>query len=508
MNDFESQSPELIRVDGLAKAFSGVQALADVSLSIACGEIHGLVGENGSGKSTLIKIIAGVLEPDRGSLFIQGERLSHLQPITAIRLGIQVIYQDFSLFPNLTIEENIALNSELAQNQTLISRTRMRKVAKGALDELGIHLDLGVRVEEIPVSQWQLVAISRALVQGARLIIMDEPTTTLTRREVQALLEVIRRLKASGVATLFVNHKLNEVCELADRISVLRNGRITASLEPTEFNPASIMECMTGRRPAPRAESAGRPKSGSPLLKVQNLSRADAYSDINFELHPGEILGLTGLLGSGQTELALGIFGLLPFESGSVSIKGDEVPIRDVSAALEHGIAYVPEDRLREGLFLEHSTARNLAVTMVDQLAERFSVLSSRAVSEMASEWIERLGINTPSLELPVQSLSGGNQQRVVIGRWLATSPEILIMNNPTAGVDVGSKYDIHQLLRSLVENQKGVLLISDDLPELLENCDRILVMGQGRLVREFTVENTDEDELSREILAGGGSAV
>ncbi|HUV12242.1 MAG TPA: sugar ABC transporter ATP-binding protein [Acidobacteriota bacterium] len=504
MNDFEPQHPELIRVDSLAKAFSGVQALADVSLSIASGEIHGLVGENGSGKSTLIKIIAGVLDPDRGSLTIQGKQFSRLQPIIAIRLGIQVIYQDFSLFPNLTIEENIALNSELAQNRVLISRNRMRRVAQGALEKLGIQLDLGVKVEEIPVSQWQLVAISRALVQGARLIIMDEPTTTLTRKEVEALLEITRRLKASGVATLFVNHKLNEVCELADRISVLRNGRITASLEPAEFDPPRITECMTGRRPVPRAQSAARPKSSSPLLKVQSLSRAEAYSDINFELQSGEILGLTGLLGSGQTELALGIFGLLPVESGKVFIKGKEVQIRDVSSALEHGIAYVPEDRLREGLFLEHSTAGNLAVTMVDRLAERFSVLRSGAVNEMASKWIEALEISTPSPELPVQSLSGGNQQRVVIGRWLATSPEILIMNNPTAGVDVGSKFGIHQLLRRLVENQKGVLLISDDLSELLENCDRILVMGQGRLVREFAVENIDEVELSREILAGG----
>lgn len=505
MNDLESQHPELIRVDGISKGFSGVQALADASLSIARGEIHGLVGENGSGKSTLIKLIAGVLDPDQGSLFFEGKALSHLQPITAIRLGIQVIYQDFSLFPNLTVEENIALNSELAQNQLLVSHKRMRTVAGGALARLGIELDLGVRVEEISVAQWQLVAISRALVQGARLIIMDEPTTTLTRKEVESLLEVIRKLKASGVATLFVNHKLNEVCEIADRISVLRNGKITASLEPHEFDPVEIMECMTGRRPVPRAVSCSLPDSGSPLLEVEGLSREGSYADISFQLRPGETLGLTGLLGSGQTELALGLFGLIPSESGRVFVKGEEVQIRNVSTALEHGIAYVPEDRLREGLFLDHSTSRNLVATMVDRLAGRFSVLRAGPVNEMVSKWIDRLEIATRSSELPVQFLSGGNQQRVVIGRWLATFPEILIMNNPTAGVDVGSKLGIHQLVRTLVESQKGVILISDDLPELMENCDRVLVMGKGRLVREFAVTNTTEAELTREILAGGG---
>jgi simple sugar transport system ATP-binding protein len=507
MNDLESQHPELIRVDGITKGFSGVQALADVSLSIGRGEIHGLVGENGSGKSTLIKIIAGVLSPDHGSLFFEGKPLRHLQPITAIRLGIQVIYQDFSLFPNLTVEENIALNSELAQNHLLVSRQRMRGVASSALEKLGIELDLGVRVEEIPVAQWQLVAISRALIQGARLIIMDEPTTTLTRKEVESLLEVIRRLKASGVATLFVNHKLNEVCEIADRISILRNGRVTESLVPTEFEPTRIMECMTGRRAVPRAASSALPASAPPLLEVQALSREGAYSDISFQLRPGEILGLTGLLGSGQTELALGIFGLIPFESGRVFIKGDEVQIRNVSAALEQGIAYVPEDRLREGLFLDHSISMNLAATMVDRLAGPFSVLKAGPVSEMVSRWIDNLAIATPSSELPVQVLSGGNQQRVVIGRWLATSPEILIMNNPTAGVDVGSKLGIHQLVRNLVEHQKGVILISDDLPELMENCDRVLVMGRGSLVGEFVVTDTTEAELSREILSGGALA-
>lgn len=491
----------VVRLQEISKAFAGVQALDNVGFTILPGEVHGLVGENGSGKSTLIKIIAGVLSPDSGILQINGKSFPQLRPIESIREGIQVIYQDFSLFPNLTVSENIALSSELARQKVWVNWKQVRESAAAAMERLRIALDLDRRVEEISVSQRQLVAICRALLEEARLIIMDEPTTALTHREVQALLGVVRTLKRDGISTLFVSHKLDEVCGIADRISVMRNGQKVYSGTADGLSAAKLVRLMTGRplQPARRPARAGKDCS-TPLLELENLSRDGFYENVCLRLHAGEVVGMTGLMGSGQNELALGLFGLLPPTSGRVRLEGKTVRLQDPRDAIRHGIGYIPEDRLTEGLFLEHSIRRNLAVSLLNQHSSHLGILSLDPLHNEVSQWMERLGISTPSPRLAVRTLSGGNQQRVVIGRWLSTSPRILIMNNPTAGVDVQSKYQIHDMIQKLVREGMAVLLISDDIPEILENCDRILLIQQGKVIEELPSAGLDENELTRMI--------
>jgi simple sugar transport system ATP-binding protein len=480
--------PVLIEVRELDKSFGAVHALDRVSLDIRAGEVHALIGENGSGKSTLIKIIAGALAPDRGEIRISGKSFNRLAPIDAIRHGIQVIFQDFSLFPNLSVAENVALNSELSKGSILVDWREVRKVAVNAVRELSVDLELDALVEDLPVADRQLTAICRALLQDARLIIMDEPTTALSRREVDALYSVVERLTSRGVAILFVSHRLDEVCRIADRISVLRNGQKVGEATAGGFDQATLARLMTGRRldRSGRGGSSENTSVGPALLTVAGLGRAGRYRDISFEMRTGEILGLTGRLGSGQTALALGLFGLLPYHLGRVSVDGKGVRIRNVGDALRLGIGYVPEDRLTEGLFPGHSVGVNLGVTLLERLANFLGWSDREALGRQTLRWAEAVGIPAAVTGRPVRSLSGGNQQRVVLARWLAVSPRILLLNNPTAGVDVGSKYDLHRMIREEARRGTGVLLISDDLPELLDNCDRILMMRNGRIVEEL----------------------
>ncbi len=492
----------LVEVRELEKSFGAVRALDGVSLAVQSGEVHALIGENGSGKSTLIKIIAGAVAPDRGAIRIDGEAFRRLSPIDAIRHGIQVIFQDFSLFPNLSVAENIALNSELSKGRIMVDWREVRRIAVAAVQELNVDLDLDALVEDLPVAGKQLAAICRALLQDARLIIMDEPTTALSRKEVEALYVVIERLTRKGVAILFVSHRLDEVCRIADRISVLRNGRKAGEGEAGKFDPVSLAQLMTGRRldRSGKRASSEWASEGPALLRVGGLGREGGYSDISFDMGRGEVLGLTGRLGSGQTELALGLFGLLPYHRGRISIAGQEVEIRHVGDALRLGIGYVPEDRLTEGLFLGHSVGTNLVVGLLERLASALGWSDRRATRRQMLRWADAVGISAPVVDHPVGSLSGGNQQRVVLARWLAVSPRVLLLNNPTAGVDVRSKYDLHQMIREEARRGTGVLLISDDLPELLDNCHRILLMRNGRIEEELRGDRLDEHQLYQRV--------
>lgn len=494
-------STEFLQLNNISKAFSGVQALQDVSLTVEPGKIYCLVGENGSGKSTLIKIIAGVYAPDSGEIIINGKAYKNLHPIDSIREGIQVIYQDFSLFPNLTVAENLALNQELARNKKLVNWAEVRAIAREALKRIGVNLDLGARVEDIPVADKQLIAISRALLQNARLIVMDEPTTSLTEREVQSLFNVIRNLKNDGISILFVSHKLNEVLEIGDRMIVLRNGVKVADGEASEFNHANLVYHMTGRR-INESYYTYNPSSadGKSLLKVENLSLAGEFADISFELFPGEILGITGLLGSGRTGLALALFGMWPADSGRIYIKGQPVKINSVQEAIQYGIGYVPEDRLTEGLFLEQSIGRNVIVRTIENLLSKMGLLDARQVDQEIHQWVNNLDIKTPSPDLAAKTLSGGNQQRVVLAKWLASFPQILIMNGPTVGVDIGSKTELHETMKQLAGQGMGLLIISDDIPELLQTCNRILLMRKGRIVAEFDRQQITEDGLTQKL--------
>jgi simple sugar transport system ATP-binding protein len=489
-----------LRVTGISKSFAGVQALQGVDLSIARGEVHCLAGENGSGKSTLIKIIAGALEPDRGEIEIDGVRHSRLTPMEAIRHGVQIIYQDFSLFPNLTVAENLALNRQLVAKKRFVDWRDIRRTAREALDKIGVEIDLDARLEQLPVADKQLIAISRALVNDARLIIMDEPTTALTQKEVETLLAIIRRLQDEGVSILFVSHKLNEVFAIAERITVLRNGRRVAQGRTSEFDYQRLAREMTGRSLADGAAKPSPFEADRPLLEVTELTKREHFRDVSFELHRGEVLGLTGLLGSGRTALAMALCGLTDFDHGTIRIDGNEVRIGSVGEAIDHGIAYVPEDRLTEGLFLSQSIGDNIVVSQLDRLSSGAGMLDRRAVEDTKREWVQRLRVVTPSHELPVSSLSGGNQQRVVLARWLATQPRILVLNGPTVGVDVGSKGDIHEIVRGLAEEGMGVLVISDDMPELLQLCHRLLIMKAGRISETLPHLDLTEDDLAHRL--------
>jgi simple sugar transport system ATP-binding protein len=493
---------EVLRAERIYKRFGGVIALDDVSLTIHKGEICCLVGENGSGKSTLIKIISGVYTPDEGDLYINGHHYKKLTPIEAIREGIQVIYQDFSLFPNLTVAENIAINEQLAANKKLVNWKEIFAIAEEGLRKVNVSLPLDAIVGTLTTADRQLIAIIKAILAEARIIIMDEPTTALTRKEIDALFRVIHDLKAQGISTLFVSHKLNEVVEIADRTVIFRNGKKVMDQDAKGVDIKTMEYYMTGREidssqiVLPEIE-----KAETPLLKVEHLTLKGVFSDVSFELMPKEILGITGLLGSGRTELALSLFGELLVDEGKIFVEGKEIKIKRIGDALKHGIAYVPDDRVNQGLFLPQSIGDNLVATIIDRLTTALGFVNHRQAEKTQTQWIEQLEIKTPSKDLAVESLSGGNQQRVVLAKWLASQPKILILNGPTVGVDVGSKAEIHQLIREIAARGIGVLLISDDLPELIQTCHRILLMRNGRIVEEFHRQDLTEQKLNQALI-------
>lgn len=489
----------LISLNKISKHFGGVQALKGVSLQIRPAEVHCLAGENGSGKSTLIKVISGIHRPDGGRILTRGKSYNHLTTMESMRLGIQVIYQDFSLFPNLTVAENLALNCQLEQNKTFVSWKSVRQTAKRALQGLGVTMDLDPRLGELPIGQKQLVAIARALLQDAKLIIMDEPTTALTGLEVDTLFKIIRRLKDRGVAILFVSHKLREMLRISDRFTVLRNGEVVAEGPVSEFDQSKIAFYMTGRRLDSAIRRTQEETGRQSLLKVRGLT-GSILCDLSFELFAGEILGLTGLLGSGQTELALALFGMQPCRSGDMFVRGERRVIRSIQDAIAAGIAYVPEDRLTEGLFLAQSVERNVVAANLLNLRNRFGLVSLRRLIEHASHRLTELGVTFSSRRIPVKTLSGGNQQRVVLAKWLATKPEILILNGPTVGVDIGSKQEIHKMFQQLAANGIGIIMISDDLPELAQNCNRILILSKGRLSHELKGSECDESRIEHHL--------
>ncbi len=489
---------DFITLSGVTKTYAGITALDDVGFSIGAGEAVCLAGENGSGKSTLIKILAGVEQPDRAEITFNGARQGVLTPRLSADAGVMVIFQDFSLFPNLTVAENIAFSAELGAHRRIHSAARSRTIARAALERVGVMLDPEARVETLSVAHKQLVAICRALARDARLIIMDEPTTALTDREVRGLLGIIRRLKADGVAVLFVSHKLAEVLEVCEKVVVLRNGAKVVEGPARDFDAASLTRHMTGRDVGDAP--AGALASDAPvLMQVRGLSRAGAFHDIGFDLRAGEVLGISGLLGSGRTALAKALFGLVGADAGTITLGGAPVPLGDPLAAARAGIGYVPEDRLTEGLFLTQSISRNVGVGRLDAHGGG-GMLDLTALWAEASDWLARLRVKAPSVEAPVRALSGGNQQRVVLARWLARAPRVLVLNGPSVGVDVGSKAEIHDIIRDLARQGLGVVVISDDLPELIGTCHRLLVMKDGTVTEMLAPTDTDETDLAHRL--------
>ncbi|MCL1811985.1 MAG: sugar ABC transporter ATP-binding protein [Treponema sp.] len=473
-----------LEVKNITKTFEGVKALDDVDLSIGKGEIHCLVGENGSGKSTLIKIIGGIHRPDSGTITINGIELKNINAIESIRTGVQIIYQDLSLFPNMTVAENIAMNQMLELNNKVINWKQMYREAKKALEEIGEEIDLYERVENLSIARRQIVAISRALTQNAKLIIMDEATSAITRDEVVHLFEVIAKLQKKGIAVLFVSHKLNEVFEIAERVTIIKDGKKIGVYPASELNNDKMVFLMTGQNF--KAEPYRFDKNTEPVLSVKGLTRTGQFSGISFDLKKGEILGFTGLLGSGRTEVALSIFGLNKPDSGEIKINGKPLTIKSPRDAIAAGIAYLPEDRLTQGLFAEQSIGNNIIITVLNDLLNRFKMLVRSKMDNEKNSWIKKLAIKTGAHRFPVSSLSGGNQQRVVLAKWLATKPEVFILDGPTIGIDIGSKHNIHEVIRDLARNGMSIIMISDEIPEILDNCNRVLVMAGGRIIKEI----------------------
>ncbi|TKT74689.1 sugar ABC transporter ATP-binding protein [Aquamicrobium sp. LC103] len=489
----------VLEMRSIRKAYGPVRVLENVDLTLDRGEVRCLAGENGSGKSTLIKILSGVVTADAGSVSFAGRTLG-ADPVAAIDAGLSVIYQDFSLFPNLTVWENISFLSAVNRGDFVHRRLSRRGRAIETLKRMQVEIDPDMPVELLPVASKQLVAIARALANDARVIVMDEPTTALTRSEVAHLMEIVGALKKDGVAFLFVSHKIEEVFAVCDSITVLRDGRVVVEGPIGEFDSARLVEAMTGRsidsQRLPREDMAEQ----TPFLVARGLGRRGEYADVDLELRPGEIVSVVGLLGSGRTELALSLFGYLAPDAGVLEVAGRPVSFRGQNDAMDAGIAYVPEDRLTEGLFLSQPIRDNIVVSTLDKNTRGFAI-NAKGLTQRAAAAVKRLRIKTPGVMPAVATLSGGNQQRVVLARWMERSPKLMILNGPTVGVDVGSKREIHELLVSLSRSGTAVMVVTDDISEAIALSDRILVMVRGRITGSFDARSVDEETLYEEVI-------
>ena len=494
----------ILRFANVGKSYGSNQVLKGINMDVRPGEIHALIGENGAGKSTLMNILFGmpVIHDTggfEGTVEIDGEDAHIMTPHDAMEKGIAMIHQELNYYPDMTVEANLYIARENTYFAGIVNRKENLRQVHSILSEYGIELNPNARMRELTIAKQQMVEIVRAIAFNAKIIIMDEPTTALTRKEVQALFRVILQLKEQGIAILFVSHKLDEVFEISERFTVFRSGKLTATGNTAELDNKKFTYYMTGRE---FEEKTFQPSglSDEPLLEVRNLALPGSYEDISFSLRGGEILGVTGLLDSGRTELALSLFGIRPAQSGEIRIHGKPTVIKSPRAAIENGIGFVPEDRLSEGLFLSQSIADNIVISEIDDLTKK-GLVDAQKTNEEIDCWVKELAIATPNPANAASTLSGGNQQRIVLAKWLACRPQILVLNGPTVGVDIGSKHDIHAILQSLAGKGMAVIIISDDLPELLENCSRIMILKDGRIVDELTADEASEKQILSKML-------
>ena len=492
----ESTTP-LLRMVKISKAFPGVQALQDVDLTVQRGEILALVGENGAGKSTLMRILNGVYTADAGEIYWQGRAVTIHSPHEAQALGISMIHQELALIPYLDAGKNIFLGREpRGWLPGTVNWRKLYRQAQAELDALGLSLSVRTPVRFFSIAQQQMIEVAKALSIEAQLIVMDEPTSSLTEREVETLFEQMRRLRERGVAIIFISHRLEEVLQIADRVTVLRDGQLVGTQPVSELRAEDIVRMMVGREVGTIYERREQPPAPERVvLEVRGLSRGKRVRDVSFKLHAGEILGVAGLVGAGRTELAETIFGAHPATHGEIFLDGQKVRIRRPQQAIQHGIGFVPEDRKRQGLFLRMSVAANVVMAVLHKLTRPLLIHWGK-VRKITADAIEQLNIRTPSQDQRVQNLSGGNQQKVVIAKWLTLNPKVLILDEPTRGIDVGAKAEIYRLMNQLADRGVGILMISSELPEVLGVSDRILVMHEGRITGEFDGRTATEDAL------------
>ena len=480
----------LIEVRGIAKRFPGVVALDGVSFDLHAGEVHVLLGENGAGKSTLIKCLSGVHAPDDGEIRVDGEVVRIRSAAEAAGLGIATIYQEFNLVPQMSVAENVMLGRQ-PRRFGVLDRRAVRARARTALEQVGLDIPLGTPVAELGVGRRQMVEIAKALSQDARVLILDEPTAALTDDEVDRLLGLMTQLRSQGVGMVFISHHLDEISRIGDRVTVLRDGRSVGTV-PASTPQDELIQLMVGRSIDTQYPRVA-PGAGEVLLKVEKLTSAGSFDEIDLEVRAGEIVGLAGLVGAGRTEVLRAIIGADAYDSGTVSVRGTRVAGNDVGAAIGAGLGLVPEDRKHQGLVLGASVQENLSMVTM-RGATRWGLVDFARLRDAATRMVRELAVRTPSLRAVVANLSGGNQQKVVMGKWLSADPAVLLLDEPTRGIDVGAKVEIYQLMNTLTAEGRGVLMASSELPEVLGMCDRILVMSQGRIAGELDRASATQD--------------
>ncbi|MEM7696127.1 MAG: sugar ABC transporter ATP-binding protein [Pseudomonadota bacterium] len=490
-----------LSLKNVSKTFGGLKALDRVDFAVREGEVHCLAGENGCGKSTLIKIVTGVYTPDPGAeIEIFGARHDGISPAEAHDLGIAVIWQDLALFPHMTVAENIAFDRMVGALPRPVRRGKARADARAVLTRLGVTLDLDARLNTLPIAQRQIVAIARALMGKARLVFMDEPTASLTQSETDALLEIVRNLSADGVSVVFVSHRLAEVLDIAENVTVVRDGTLVGVFPTEGLTQAKLGELMTGASLS-AAVSARDRSAEPPVLEVENLTRHGEFANVSLTVRRGEVLGVTGLIGAGRTELAHALIGMAPPDAGTVRLNGAPLTPKTIRDAIEEGVAYVSEDRLSLGLIQPQSIADNTAISVLGKLL-RGGLIAPDKKRTLVAHWISELSVKIGHPDDAVSTLSGGNQQRVVLSKWLATEPKLLILDSPTVGVDVGARAGIFRIVRRLADEGLAILLISDEVTEVLMNADRVLHMAGGRMVGEYNPHGTSVEALERAVYA------
>ncbi|MEV4708757.1 sugar ABC transporter ATP-binding protein [Actinoplanes sp. NPDC049316] len=488
--------PLAVQMRGIHKGFYGVPVLTDVDFEVRRGEVHALAGGNGAGKSTLMKMLQGVYPLDQGEIVVDGRPVHFSSIHDARAAGIGMVFQEFSLVPTLTVAQNIYLTTEPRGAAGLIDDREAGRRARSVFRDMAVDVDPGARVGSLSTAYWQLTEIAKALAQDARVLIMDEPTASLAKHETEALFELVERLKARDIAVIYISHRMDEVYRIADRITILRDGRRLFTRKLAEITPAEIVEGIVGKKMEGELEYQERQgrADARPLLQARGLCSGRRVRGVTFELYAGEIIGLAGLMGSGRTELARCLFGIDKLDGGELLVHGRPVDVSNPRAAMAAKLALIPEDRREQGLVLDHSVIDNLLLPLLDRV-RRGPLLDDRGGRTLARHLIDRFAVKVAHPERPVRLLSGGNQQKVVIAKWLGTEPDVLIMDEPTAGVDIGTKSEILDMIRGLADAGKGVIVISSELPELLAVSDRVLVLRDGSVRQELARRDIPDEE-------------
>ncbi len=488
---------------GIQKAYPGVRALKGVDFSLKYGEVHGLLGENGAGKSTLMKMLGGVEKMDQGEVYIGGEKVIFYTPSDAQKKGVSFIHQELSLFPDLDIATNIFIQ-DLPQKSSFIRAEKLYSDTKEILNRIGLaEHSPREKIKYLQMGERQLVEIARCLTMDTKILVLDEPTSSLTKKEVEILFFLIRNLKEQGISIIFISHRLDEVFDICDRITVMRDGEKIATINTKETNTNRLVSLMIGRELSDRFERTGY-QADKELLRVENLRRGEKFQDINFSVHAGEIVGLYGLMGSGRSEIVRSIFGLEKYEDGKIYMEGQEIKVKSPIDAIDIGIGLITENRREEGLMIRQSVYFNLLAANFEKYSKKFlGFMDKKAETEVCEANIKELSIKTSSLKKKAQFLSGGNQQKIVIAKWLNRSPKVLILDEPTRGVDVGAKFEIYHILEEQTKKGKGIFVISSELDEIMGLCDRILVIRKGKIVAQFSHEEFSKESLLETSMGG-----